>query len=399
MKVVFVILTSILFTLACTEEEKGGDMLDRDITLDVTGEENKLHYNGYDWEFCSMTGYHEVTGEEKTFFIEYYRTNPGLCYDEILYGQLPENDRPCYGMMKVGTWGEDAVQVHNFYPMSEVTTEAEFLQVSMGEDNYIDQYELRGYVYLSPEDAANHPEYMSGSGEMEWDLTKTSLMSYDPGYAISEIPRDHAVFAMAWFVPGLKVEYEGTITWNGETYNVSPETSYGYHDKNFGNKLTNPWIWLNAGKIVDAETGEYIHNAAMDVGGGRPEILGLPIWKTALIVLNIEGEEYDWNFTELWEHNWVEFDVDTSGDDVTWSIGAANDDYKITIEASNPKSKMLFFNYEEPDGVKRHNELWNGGHAESEIFLYEKKRFLFWSWWEEIGHYYGSYGGCEYGEY
>ena len=56
---------------------------------------------------------------------------------------------------------------------------------------------------------------------------------------------------------------------------------------------------------------------------------------------------------------------------------------------------MLNVNYENPDGKKRHNSLWNGGYAAGTIRLWEKQEGA----WVEVDTLDGEYGGCEYGEY
>ncbi|NCC64427.1 MAG: hypothetical protein EOM15_07210 [Spirochaetia bacterium] len=59
------------------------------------------------------------------------------------------------------------------------------------------------------------------------------------------------------------------------------------------------------------------------------------------------------------------------------------------------REEMLLINYEAPDGVKRHNKLFNGGTGEGEVMLYKKEhgeKTL-------IDHIAVHTVGCEYGEY
>ena len=80
---------------------------------------------GYDWWWHSFTGRHSVTGEEKAFFIEFFTCNPALGGAQPILGQLPDNQRqdrkPSYLMVKVGAWGEDAVQLHRFFGWDSVS--------------------------------------------------------------------------------------------------------------------------------------------------------------------------------------------------------------------------------------------------------------------------------------
>lgn len=69
--------------------------------------------HGYDWWWHSFTGRHAVTGEEKAFFIEFFLCNPAAAGNEPTFGRLGQT--PSYLMVKAGTWGEDAAQLHRFF--------------------------------------------------------------------------------------------------------------------------------------------------------------------------------------------------------------------------------------------------------------------------------------------
>ena len=45
---------------------------------------------------------------------------------------------------------------------------------------------------------------------------------------------------MFWHVEGLKIQYKGTIEMDGVTYEVIPEKSFGYADKNWDGDFTSP---------------------------------------------------------------------------------------------------------------------------------------------------------------
>ena len=84
---------------------------------------------GYDWWWHNFTGVNEKTGEEKTFFIEYFTCNPDLANQsstgEAVLGQDPANQekglKPSYVMVKCGWWGENATQLHRFFAWKDVT--------------------------------------------------------------------------------------------------------------------------------------------------------------------------------------------------------------------------------------------------------------------------------------
>ena len=84
-----------------------------------------LAHHGYDWWWHSFTAQDAETGEDKPFFIEFFVCNPALAEDKPVLGQLPENraagKKPSYLMVKVGTWGEDACQLHRFFAWKDVS--------------------------------------------------------------------------------------------------------------------------------------------------------------------------------------------------------------------------------------------------------------------------------------
>lgn len=398
-----VINLSVFFTLltfmACSVDERNGYMLDPDLGVDHGVEENPLNTEGYDWWWHSLTAINRQTGEMQPFFIEYYVINPGLGGSQPILGQLPENKAngifPSYAMIKAGIWAENASkQINNFYAIDDFSATTGAMNVTIG-SNTANETRIIGSVSLTEQEVIDHPEYMSDAGEMSWDLHADKILSYSVGYAASELSTILNTFTMWWHVSGMKTLYSGTITYNGQIYDVVPEQSYGYQDKNWGSDYTNPWVWLNCNNFVDADTGEYLEYTSLDVGGGKPEAFGIPLGKKVLVAFYHENELYEYNFSKLWEFSTQKFDVTMTDTHIYWDIEAKDPDSKIEITFSNPKSKMLKINYENPRGEWNHKNLWNGGHAEGTVKLYKR-----------IGlHYvlqktfYGTMGGSEYGEY
>ena len=80
---------------------------------------------------------------------------------------------------------------------------------------------------------------------------------------------------------------------------------------------------------------------------------------------------------------------------ILWHIVFENITSKCIVEVECDKEDMLLVKYESPDGLRRHNRLWNGGNGTGNIKLYNKKRGKLELIEDlKIGHI-----GCEYGEY
>lgn len=357
-----------------------------------------LTRRGYDWWWHSLIGISRESGERQPFFIEYFVINPALGGAEPILGQLPENQvkgiKPSYALLKAGTWKPGkAVQIHNFYGIDQFSAVSDPLKVRIGEHEVTNTH-LKGSVKLTPEEAAAHPEYMSEAGEMSWDLKADKLLAYSVGYGASPLFRNLNVFEMFWHAQGMLTQYSGTILFNGETFDVTPETSAGYQDKNWGQDYTDLWIWLNCNNFTDRSTGQKLKLTSLDVGGAQPVMWGISLPKRLLIAFYHEGKLHEFNFSKFWMAPHQTTNCQITEEKVIWDIEAHNTHSRIKIYFTCPRSHMHRFNYENPDGQKRHENLWNGGWAAGYVELYEKvngKERL-------IGIFDGEMGGCEYGE-
>ena len=358
-----------------------------------------LAHLGYDWWWHSFTAQDAETGEDKPFFIEYFICNPALTEDEPIFGQLPANreakKKPSYLMVKTGWWGEDHCQLHRFFSLKNVRIHGDAPYEVEAEDCYASETLLRGSINIGREDAEAHPEWMCDSGSMSWELRLDKQIAFNVGYGASKPLRDIEAFAMYWHAEGMKTLYEGSITCNGRKYIVTPERSYGYADKNWGRDFTSPWVWLSSNCLVSKKTGEQLRNSVFDIGGGRPKIYFVPLDRRLLGVCYYEGKEYDFNFSKLHLMVKTEFSFEEKDEVVVWHVRQEKIHAVMETEVQCRKSDMLLVNYEAPDGIKRHNRLWNGGNGWGTVRFYDKadgKLVLV----DEIE---ATHIGCEYGEY
>jgi hypothetical protein len=357
-----------------------------------------LAKNGYDWWWHSFTGYHKETGKPRTFFIEYFICNPALGGDKAILGQLPQNKvakvKPSYALIKVGTWGEEACQIHNFYPTSEFSCAKKQLKLRIGQCTLTENH-MKGFCKVDVKDAAEHPEYMCDAGEMSWNLDIDKKISYHVGYGASKFFRAINAFEMFWHAEGIKTQYSGEVTFNGEIYDIIPEKSYGYADKNWGKDYTSPWLWISSCNMKSLISGKALNNSAVEFGGGRPKVFGVDFGRKLLGCLYYEGRNYEYNFSKFWARTKIDFKFNEYRKVNVWKVKAQNSESLLELTLKCPKEEMLFINYEAPSGRKRHNRLWNGGTGYGEMKLYHKngkEKML-------VDHIEFKSTGCEYGEY
>lgn len=357
-----------------------------------------LAKHGYDWWWHNFTAYHKKTGKAKAFFIEFFVCNPALGEEIPIMGQLPENQakkkKPSYVMLKVGTWGKDAKQIHNFYPISSFYSFEDKLELCV-EENYLTEKRLKGHCKLTEEEAKAHPEYFSDAGEMSFDLTLDKQITYQVGYGASKLFRAINAFEMYWHAQGIKTLFSGSVIFDGEEYEVIPEKSYGYSDKNWGSDFTSPWLWLASSHLTSTLTGKTLQNSAIDLGGGRPSIYGHQLVGKLLGGLCYEGKWYEYNFSKFWTKSNVKFTFEEGEVYHTWKVRAENRNSRLDMLVKCKKDEMLLMNYESPNGEINNKRLWNGGTAKGKIRLYDKKDKFFIL----VDEMKMENIGCEYGEY
>lgn len=355
--------------------------------------EGSLARKGYDWWWHSFTGIDEETGEEKSFFVEFFIINPKKSINRPMFGSWKEE--PSYLMVKAGCWGKDHVELNRFFPLScvHIASGAPF---SIGAaDCFCSEDRLRGSVMISDDDVNMHPEYMSGSGSMSWKLKIKKEIAFNVGYGTSFLFRKIKAFEMYWHAEGMKTSYEGEVFFNGRRYIVNKENCYGYADKNWGRDFTSPWIWLSSNDLYSKKYNKKLENSVFDIGGGRPKVYFIPFNKKLLGAIYYEGREFEYNFSKFWHKSKITFDCKVLNDRVVWNIVLENKKTKAIVNVECLKDGMLLNNYEAPDGVQRHKNLYNGGTGYGTIKLYEKNKNNL-TLIDEIEC---KHVGCEYGEY
>ncbi|MCF0141585.1 MAG: hypothetical protein HUJ78_06225 [Mogibacterium sp.] len=189
----------------------------------------------------------------------------------------------------------------------------------------------------------------------------------------------------------MKSAYSGKIILDGESYTVSPETCYGYADKNWGKDFTSPWLWLSSNDLVSTISGERLNDSVFDIGGGRPKIGPVALQRKLLSAFWYEGTPYEFNFSKFWTFTRTKFDCHETKNDIVWHVEQKTWRNKMITDVTCKKKDMLLINYEAPNGSKRHNRLWNGGNGKGTVKLYHNGKLVDNI---RVGHI-----GCEYGEY
>ena len=329
-----------------------------DITRDQWMLRGPLAKKGYDWWWHSFTAVNERTGEKKPFYVEFFTCNPKQAADEpVIVWNKSEAEKkgrlPSYLMVNVGFWGENHGQLHRFFAWKDVTVHKDAPYSISAADCTCSETHTAGHVRVTPEEAAAHPEWMCDAGEMSWDLKIDKKVAFHVGYGASRFFRDLNAFEMFWHAEGMKTAFSGTVTLNGERYRVTPETCYGYSDKNWGGDFTSPWVWLASSDLVSRKTGKRLHNSVFDIGGGRPKVFGYALDRKLLGELWYEGKDYEFNFSKFWTLSGTKFDCEETETQIHWHVVQTTATSKLDTEIWCDKKDMLNINYEAPERRQR----------------------------------------------
>lgn len=366
-----------------------------DISRDACQLFGKQAAKGYDWWWHSFTGHDVETGQEKQFFIEFFLCNPESGRDRPVFGQTKANRnagvKPSYLMVKAGAWGRDAAQLHKFYGWKKIEVDyATPFSISAG-DFFLSETGTKGSINITEEEASKYKEWMCQSGQMAWSLIIDKKVAFNVGYGAGKLFRRLQLFEMFWHAEGMKTEYKGEVIWNGRKYKVTPGTSFGYADKNWGKDFTSPWVWLSSCKLKSEITGRKLRNSVFDIGGGRPKIGPFALDCRLLSAFWYEGRPFEFNFSKFWTFCRTRFKCGEGKTNIFWHIEQKTLRDKMVVDVTCKKRDMLLVNYEAPDGSKKHRRLWNGGNGTGTIELYHDGKLVDRIHAENIG--------CEYGEF
>ncbi len=305
---------------------------------------------GYERWWHSFTGHDPQTGEEKSFFIEFYLCNPALGSEKPILGQHPaarrEKLKPSYLMVKVGTWGADAVQVHKFYGWKRIHVDRDIPFSIQAGDCYLTEDATRGIVRVSDEEASRHPEWMCKGGAMSWSLLVDKKTATQAGSRRE----------------GTRAEFRGEVLWNGRKFVVSPKNCNGYAGAGQGRDFPNPWIRLFSANLRSEKSGKRLRDKAFEFDAAGQQ----PFCRTTVACRETKTHVY-------------------------WHVEEHTLFHRRVADISCRKNTMLLLNYESPEGTRRHRRLWCGGSGSGKVQCYRLGKLV-----ESLV---ATNVGCEYGEY
>ena len=334
--------------------------------------------HGYVRWWHSFTGVAADSLETRTFFVEYYVINPGLGGSQPILGQHPyfkkRDLKPSYVMVKAGVFpdenGNGGKQLHAFYPIAAMKAATDPLYVQVGDCSF-SETKLSGYVDVSANEA-RHRSLMTDAGYMEWDLEVHKAISCHTGAIANRFFTALNALESFWHGEGIRTMFRGTVTLDGVTYEVSPDTSYGYADKHWGKSFNRPWMQFASNKLISERTGKALRHSALAIDGCCPRLLCFPLKRRLMIQLTYTGEDFEYNFAKLGLLSRCKWRVKETNKRYIWNIMAQNKTSVIRISCYCMKDLMMPINYESPDGSVRKEPLLGSGSGVGSIEIYRR---------------------------
>lgn len=358
----------------------------------------KLRSEGYErwrYSFCASS---VKTGIEKRFFVEMYLVNPSVSpnlaviaqksrvsmetsssadvqyaltkglsgYDSRYSGQEIVV-KPSYLLIKAGVYGENGFQVNRFIPSSKLTyTKATATFVA--ENCTFAPDMLVGTVEVTNNDLRVRPELLCNEGSINWQLRYADVLETKSLFGDS---------VNNWIPLGVKSNFAGSITINGEEFVATPEKSFGYVDKSWGNDFSNPYFHISSNRLMSVVSNlmSVVSKKNLDKSyftiegeyGKEKELVGVVCVGDKTFKLG-KGA-----FASVKEtHSCIQGNSDANDERLHWSVSLEKGDYIVDLDVYCKTSELFVRDYEVSKGNRTLMKILGGGTGSGEIKVYKK---------------------------
>ncbi len=330
------------------------------------------------------------TEEECLFFFDFLVLNPSVSPDSVVIGRKNptvadesyiqyaltgseiekkyiklDSEIPSYAMVSVCKLGNLNKHVNNYFKCNSLNIGKDSFIITFGKDSetectFADDYSV-GSVFVNNKMLVDKPEYLSNTGYFKWNLKFEKLEEPKNGY-LSGLNN--------WNIVSGKVNCEGSIDCDGETFIVESRNSFAYIDKDWGRVYQNPLYHLSSNNFISQITGQRLTNSYFAVQGVYNDSLS--------VLLHLEGEDYYYTAKRN-NKNELKFDVSESKSDedsalLHWSISLFYKKSVLDIDIFCPTNKLHLRDYECTYGESDLMEVLSGnGYGEIKFYHQNKK--------------------------
>jgi hypothetical protein len=351
----------------------------------------KLRSEGFErwrYSFCANS---KSTGAERRFFVEMYLVNPAVSPNVVVIAQktrlsMGASDasvqkaltggmsgydsrfsgqeivvKPSYLLVKAGVYGEDGKQINKFISSAKLNYTKATAAIKT-DDCLFSADTLIGTVEVSEGDLRSKPEMLCNPGSMSWELKYENVVEGKNLYGSS---------SNSWIPLGYKSRFVGSLTFDGEEYSVTPEKSFGYVDKSWGESLSNPYYHISTSRLTSIITGKALPSSYIAIDGEfgkKKELNG---------VIEIEGRTFKvggfLNGIGMVEtHHCSQVPSNEDGEKLHWSVSLEKGEYVVDLDVYCRAAEMFVRDYEVPQGKRTLMKVLGGGSGTGEVRIFKK---------------------------
>lgn len=346
------------------------------------------------WVRFVFTGMNDQ-GAERTFFVELQSVNPGDSPNDVVFGYKntayinPDDLQkalamtasaadvgsvdappPAYIAVRAGVLGMGTKQMVVYDSVSHLSSSKEqFASIagcSFTEDT------LKGSISLTTPDMLGHPEYMCQDGEIEWLLKFKVNVPFHALYKKS---------SSKWWPLGASAVFTGSVTLDGEKYEVTTGKSHGYIDFTESRKsvlphtLPIPHFHVSSSFLTSHITGRVMEDSCVVVHGmygvnTDNVAIGIKLGDKTIAVPAMKSGVH--TIAEC-----VEAAADEDGQRLHWSMSVdlkhvvPYGNYVIDVDVMCHTSLLSVRNIELPEGKRHIMRLLAGGDGEGSVRLFQ----------------------------
>lgn len=344
---------------------------------------NSLKRCGFDrwrWVFNAINA---ASGEERCFFIEISVLNPALNSDRVVFYEapsekiasadlqaaltgnldLPEAENkvlPSYCCVCSGILGKSPRRLTRYIPACEFSFKKNGFDIK-ADACMFGENSLSGVQEVTRADCRRLPQgERSDAGKMEWNLKYETFFDSAPVSSKK---------AFSWYASGIKTQFSGRVTFDGDEFVVSPDNSFGYADKTWGCEMPFPFLHISSSRMTSIFTGKIMRDSAFAL---ECNLDG------KVVVLSKFGEK-EFSFgskkkIKKYESTWrcVRSPSNSGGEELHWSVSINSKKYILDVDVFSSANELIIKDYDLPQGDGALLKVVSGASATGEIRLYRQ---------------------------
>lgn len=338
---------------------------------------------GFDrWRYV-FNAVNATNGEERCFFIEIEVLNPLLNSDRvILYESQNENigaadlqaalagnielenaeekPAPSYCCVCVGILGRNPRRLTRYIPVCEFSFKKNAFNIK-SDTCIFSENSLTGIQEVTRDDCRRLPlGTRSDVGKMEWNLKYETIFESAPVSSNK---------TFSWYASGIKTQFSGRVIFDGVEFLISPDNSFGYADKSWGEEMPCPFLHINSSRMISIFTGKMMRDSAFTLESNL---------EGKVVVLSRFGEK-EFSFgpkkkIKKYDSGWrcVRSPSNSGGEELHWSVSINSKKYILDVDVFSAVNELIIKDYDMPQGGGALLKVVSGASATGEIRLYRQ---------------------------